>query len=142
MLLNGDVGRLEEVDSLDVADDLMIFRAGKLYRINTNALDNFVSALKTTTVTTTPYTATDEDLLLVDPDTLGADITINLPLSADRFSDPYSRPVLIKHSGTTATYNVIVIASGAEEIDGMASINFTSPQSKGVHPDGADWWIA
>lgn len=141
MLLHGDVGRLDEVASLQVADDLMIFRDGVLLRINTDALDNFVSALKTVTVITTPFTVTDEDQLFVDPDTLGGDITINLPTSASRFNDPYSRPVTIKHKGTTTDHDVIVVASGAEEIDGNASITFTMPDSRTLAPDGADWWI-
>ncbi len=142
MLLHGDVGRLESVSALQVADDLMVFRDGYLYRVNTDALDNFVSALKFVTVTTSPFTVTDEDMIFANPDTLGADITINLPTTASRASGGYTRPVTVKHVGATSDHDVILDASGSEEIDGAAT-NVISIQedSIDVASDGIGWNI-
>ena len=141
MLLHGNVGRLVEVDSLLATDDLVLFRGGVLHRVLADTIDTFVSAFKFTTVTTTPFTATDEDIILVNPDTLGANITINLPTSSSRVVGIYARPITVKHIGSTATYTVTIDPNGSEEVDRQTTASITQPQSLLMAPDGSDWWV-
>lgn len=139
---HGDIGRLDEVNSLEVTDDLTIFRDGVLFRVSADALDIFISAFKTVTVTTSPFTVTDEDLLLVDADTLGAAITINFPTSASRFIDPYGRPITVKNISLTDTHTLTVDPSGSEEADGETTVGILTLQSQTFNPDGSDWWLS
>lgn len=65
-------------------------------------------------VTTTPFTAGKEELILVDDDTAGA-TTVNLPAISGNTGISYT----IKKMGSTA--NVTVDANGSETIDGLTT---------------------
>jgi len=99
--------------------------------------------LKTALVTTTPFTVTDEDLLLVDPGVPVATITVNLPPSADRYDavSDTAKPIHIKNIHDNNGQIVIVVPDGSEEIDEAASVNIFKKGSLTLAPDGADWWI-
>ena len=73
--------------------------------------------LTRTTVTATSYTLTDDvDVVLVDDDTAGGEVTINLPALAGVSTVPR----YIKKLGSTA--GVIIDGNGAETIDGQATV--------------------
>lgn len=71
------------------------------------------------TVTSTTYTITNEDVVLVDDDTAGAEVTVTLPAVAGR-----TKPLYLKKIGNTA--NVVADGSGSEEIDTGLTATLTS----------------
>ena len=90
-----------------------------------------------TSVTGTSATLVDTDkYVLVDDDTAGGAVTVNLPAAANSKGNVYH----IKKLGTTA--NVTVDASGSETIDG-ATTNVLSSQyaSIMIYCDGSEWHI-
>ena len=105
----------------------------QLPRLKINAhLDN-----SATSVITTPVTLTDSDkVVLVDDDTIGGAVTINLPAAADSTGNEYH----IKKLGTTGS--ITVDASGSETIDG-ATTKIISIQYDAIHIhcDGTGWFI-
>lgn len=86
------------------------------------------------TVTTTSHTAATERIILVDDDTAGSTVTVDLPAGVDGFD------YHVKKLGSTA--KVIVDANGAELIDSMATVELTM-QYDSVHiiHDGSNWNI-
>jgi len=99
--------------------------------------------LETSIVTTTPFTPVDEDIILVNPDTLGADITINLPDSSDRYDSSVNvgQPLTIKHIGTTGTYSVFVNPITAQQVEMEDDALILMAVSLTLMPDGAGWWV-
>jgi hypothetical protein len=90
----------------------------------------------TTTVSTTTYTVLSTDrVVLIDDDTAGGDVTVNLP-SAATLGDGWA--ITIKKTGTTGT--VTVDPDGSETIDGAStkSIEQTN-QSMAIVSDGTVW---
>ena len=90
-----------------------------------------------TSVITTPVTLTDADhVILVDDDTVGGTVTINLPLAADSKGNIYD----IKKLGVTGS--VIIDPSGAETIDGATTLTITVQYvSIKIYCDGTAWHI-
>ena len=88
-----------------------------------------------TSVITTPVTLTDADhIVLVDDDTVGGAVTINLPAAADSQANIYH----IKKMGTTGV--VTIDPSGSETIDGATTLDivfqYDAPE---VYCDGTGW---
>ena len=92
----------------------------------------------TTTVTTTSYSQAQADsILLVDDDTAGSTVTINLLLGSSAYD---GSTLKIKKLGTTA--NVIIDGSGAQTIDGAATFTLTTQyESVTIVCDGTNWHI-
>lgn len=90
-----------------------------------------------TDVTTTPVTLTDSDqMVMVDDDTVGSGVTINLPAAADSQGNIYH----IKKLGSTGA--VTIDANGSETIDGsLTQIITTQYTSLKIYCDGTEWWI-
>ncbi len=89
-----------------------------------------------TTVTTTPYTLSlDELTILVDDDAVGGPVTINLPPAVNSFGKVYT----IKKLGTTG--NVTIDADGAETIDGeLTHILQRQYDAEKIICDGIGWF--
>ena len=89
------------------------------------------------TVITTPVTLDDTDLMvMVDDDTVGGAVTVNLPAVADSAGNVY----YIKKLGTGG--DVTVDGSGSETIDGGTTAILTEQyECITVYCDGATWWI-
>ena len=89
------------------------------------------------TVITTPVTLDDTDLMvMVDDDTVGGVVTVNLPAAASSTGNVY----YIKKLGTTG--NIIIDANGSELIDGSLTQTITLQYvCVTVYCDGAAWWI-
>ncbi len=93
------------------------------------------------TVTSTPFTVTDQDIVLVDVAAIGSDAVINLPASTDRFESDITHPVTIKHLGGTNDV-VDITPDGTEEIETVAGVtSIKKGVSLEIKPDGSDWWI-
>ena len=92
----------------------------------------------TTTVTATSYNQQYSDsILLVDDDTAGSTVTINLLLASLAHD---GSTLKIKKLGTTA--NVIIDGSGAQTIDGAATFTLTTQyESVTIVSDGTNWFI-
>ena len=96
---------------------------------------NQLTGRPTTSVITTPITLTDADhIILVDDDTVGGAVTINLPLAANSTGNIYH----IKKMGTTGV--VTINPSGSETIDGATTLDivfqYDAPE---VYCDGTGW---
>ncbi len=88
------------------------------------------------TVTSTPYSMGNEDVLLVDNDTVGGDVTINLLAIASTFGYPR----WIKQLGSSGS--VIIVPNGAETIDGQPQLILGARfNSATIITDGTEWWI-
>lgn len=98
---------------------------------------NTLLSREPTSVTTTPVTLTDADhIILVDDDTVGGTVTINLPAAADSTGNIYD----IKKIGTTG--NVIVDGSGSETIDGGTTATLTEQyECITIYCNGSNWHI-
>jgi hypothetical protein len=91
--------------------------------------------LTVVTEDSTALTVTDEDVVLVDDDTAGAQVTITLPAAAE-----VNYPVRIKKLGTTA--NVVIDGDDAETIDGTTTITLSSQyQAVTLVSDGNGWHV-
>lgn len=101
------------------------------------------SGQKTITVLETPFTITNEDIILVDTDAVGALAVVNLPMSSDRFNIKTNTgsPVTIKNIGVIGTFNVNVVPNGLEEVEFTTDAIILKPDSLTLSPDGTDWWI-
>ena len=106
--------------------------------LRTDRLLQFDEALNanTTTAVATPHAAGDEHVILVDDDTVGGAVTVNLPAA----SGVNGRVYHIKKLGSTG--NVTIDANGAETIDGaltqVISVQYTSLM---LVCDGTGWWV-
>ena len=99
-------------------------------------LQSLPIATETVIVTATPYTVTSEDYLLVDDDTIGGIVTINLPIAAKHNEEIKQ----IKKLGTTG--NVIIAANGSETIDGDSSNTLTMQYDNlTIVGAGGNWFI-
>ncbi len=90
-----------------------------------------------TSVTSTSVTLTDDDhIVLVDDDTAGSEVTINLPAASSSHGNIYT----IKKLGTTA--NVTIDPNGSETIDGnttlTVSIQYDAPK---IYCNGTNWFL-
>jgi len=92
-------------------------------------------------VTTTPYTVTDEDILLVDPSILASDLEINLPASSIRVNGVLCQPLTIKNIHDSNDDRVNVNPDGSEKIDEADDFELKRKESITLVPDGSDWWI-
>lgn len=92
----------------------------------------------TTSVTATTHThAVTENMLLVDDDTAGAIVTVNL-IAAATAGDGYE--LTIKKLGTTA--NVVIDGNGSETIDGELTATLTTQyESITIKTNGTNWFI-
>ena len=87
-------------------------------------------------VTSTSFTLEDQDVLLVDDDTAGGVVTINLPAAATALQYPR----YIKKLGTTA--DVLLDANASETIDDNLTVAITQEKaSLTIIPDGTNWQI-
>ncbi len=87
-------------------------------------------------VTATPYAMGNEDIILIDDDTVGGDVTINMIAIASTFKYPR----WIKKLGTTG--KVILDPNGSETIDGQATIEILIPKATvAIISDGSNWQI-
>lgn len=88
------------------------------------------------TVILTTHTAAIEDAVLVDDDTAGGAVTVNLPLAAANGGKLYH----IKKLGTTGS--VTVDGNGSETIDGSLTFTLTAQyQAITIVTDGSNWHI-
>ena len=91
--------------------------------------------IETKVVITTSFTVSSEDVILVDDDTAGADVTIFLPAAADR-----TKPCTIKKLGNTG--KVFVDGDGSETIDDeLQQILGSQYNSITVAPNNSNWFI-
>ena len=120
MLLHGDIGRLNSVDSVVDSDDITIFRDGVLYRVTAEILAAYIVAENTTTKEITfddsPYTvlSTDERIY-VDADTNNpgdATVVVNLISLA---TAPIKPIHVQKTDSSVAT--VTITAAGSDTIN-------------------------
>lgn len=90
-----------------------------------------------TSVTGTSATLTDDDhVVLVDDDTAGAAVTINLPAAADSAGNIHT----IKKLGTTGS--VTIDANASETIDGATTkVLSTQYDSVEVYCNGTAWFL-
>lgn len=102
-----------------------------------NALKIFFDIVSIRTITSTSYTALEDDnLILVDDDTAGGEVTIDLPAASENEGLKH----IIKKIGATA--NVVVDASTTETIDGSLTATLkTQYESITVICDGSNWFI-
>ena len=98
---------------------------------------NTLLARNPTSVITSPVTLVDSDtIVLVDDDTVGGAVTVNLPAVADSKGNIYN----IKKLGTTG--NVTVDGSGSETIDGGTTAILTAQyECITIYCNGAAWFI-
>ena len=98
----------------------------------TGPLTPAAKQLTIVTVTTTSRTMGVEDVVLVDDDTAGGDVTITLPPA----SDP-GYPRFIKKLGSTG--NVIVVDPAIDgEVQQILASRYNAIM---LIPDGTSWWI-
>lgn len=91
-------------------------------------------ALNVATVTSSPFTVTGEDVVLVNDDTAGA-TTVNLPAAA-----AVGRVVRVKKLGTTG--DVTVDGDTTETIDdGLTATLTVQYESISLVSDGTEWHI-
>lgn len=90
-----------------------------------------------TSVTGTSATLTDNDhVVLVDDDTAGAAVTINLPAAADSEGNIYT----IKKLGTTGA--VTIDANGSETIDGATTLVISAQyEAPKIYCNGSAWYV-
>ena len=87
------------------------------------------------TVTATPVTAAGSNILLIDDDTVGGAVVVNLPAAADS-----TRMYHIKKLGTAGI--VTVDGSGSETIDGATTAVLTVQfESISIVSDGSNWHV-
>lgn len=88
-------------------------------------------------VITTPVTLTDDDwVVLVDDDTVGGAVTINLPAAADSEGNIY----YIKKLGTTGS--VTIDPNGSETIDGATTLIITQQyDAPEIYCNSVEWLI-
>ncbi len=92
--------------------------------------------LNLVTVTATSHAMGIEDVILVDDDTAGGDVTINLIAIASTFKYPR----WIKKLGTTG--KIILDPNGSETIDGLTTIDILIPKATvAIISDGSNWQI-
>jgi len=98
---------------------------------------NVLLSNEPTSVVSTPITLTDADkVILVDDDTVGGSVTVNLPAVATSQGNNY----YIKKLGVTGS--VIVDASGSETIDGQLTQTITEQYvSIEIYCNGTEWFI-
>ena len=88
------------------------------------------------TVIATSYTVADEDLILVDDDTAGGDVTVTLPPATAANTQPRH----IKKLGTTG--DVVIDANSTETIDGGLTATLTQQyEALMIISDGTNWHI-
>ncbi len=101
-------------------------------RARVTSLEN---ANKTTTVTTATFTAGTEGIILADTDTVGGNITVNLP-AANSVTTQYH----VKNLGSAGS--VIVDPDGSETIDGSLTATIgVQYDAINIASDGGAWWI-
>lgn len=89
----------------------------------------------TVTVTATTFTAGSEGIILVDDDTAGGPVTVNLPPVAER-----TTPYHVKKLGTTGS--VTVDGDGTETIDNsLTAVIGVQYDSIRLAPGDGAWWI-
>ena len=87
-------------------------------------------------VVDTTHNVADEDVVLVDDDTAGGAVTINLPPALNN----EERVVRVKKLGSTG--NVTIDADGSETIDGSTTlVSSTQYTSYTLFCDGTEWHI-
>lgn len=87
------------------------------------------------TVDATPYTVGPVQTVLVDDDTVGGAVTVNLPPASES-----KRVYHVKKLGTTG--NVTIDGDGSETIDGATTyVMSTQYQTVSVLSDGVGWYI-
>ncbi len=92
--------------------------------------------LNVVTVITTSYAAGNEDVILVDDDTAGGAVTIDLLAVADTFKYPR----WIKKLGTTGS--VTIDGDGSETIEGVTTYVLTAQfESVCIIHDGSAWHV-
>ena len=134
--VRNDVRAREVVEALKELSRINLPAAGAPGAPGTVPLLPKAKQLVIVTVTSTPYTMGVEDVLLVDDDTVGGDVTIDLQAIADT----YGYPRWIKRLGTTG--KVIIDPDGAETIEGLATVEIIMPKATlCIIPDGTNWNI-
>ena len=88
-------------------------------------------------VSSNPYAVTSSDLI-IGIDTTSADITINLPAATNS-----GRILIIKdEAGNASGHNITIDGSGAETIDGAATVTISTDYGYRVlYSDGTEWHI-
>jgi len=131
-LLDADIG-----STVQAHDPVLDATTASFTTADETKLDS-VREASTTLVTTTTYTvlATD-NVVLVDDDTAGSDVTINIP-SASTFGDGWT--FTIKKLGTTA--DIILTPDGVETIDLNASRTMRQQlEATSLCSDGTNWKV-
>lgn len=87
------------------------------------------------TVTETTHQAANKSYILVDDDSAGGAVTVNLPAAKSALEE-----YCIKKLGSTG--NVTVDANGSETIDGASTYSLTiQNQSVSIITDRSNWFI-
>lgn len=93
-----------------------------------------------TTVTSSTYTTSDEEVVLVDTATIAATSTITL---ASSDAESGHETAIIDISGSAATYPITVDTGGTETINGQSSYTIASPYTGATFSsDGSNWVTA
>ncbi len=122
--------QLFDIALTEVSDDDIL-----QYNGETNTWEN-VKHNAVTTVTSTAYTASSYEIILVDDDSAGAEVTITLPPAATTTYKKY----YIKKLGSTA--NVVIDGDGTETIDrGLTAVISTQDEALTVITDRSNWFI-
>jgi len=137
-------------DTTDLSDVTeVIFKETKLMGISTKTISGVDNPTfkgpKIVTVTTTPFTATDEDILLIDPGAVGggpADIDIEFPPAADRYdaNTETCQPLVIRNIHDSNAERVDLAPDGSEELDEVSAVQLKRGESVIWATDGSDWW--
>lgn len=123
----------EQFDNTNDADEAVT--TAELTDVDDSNEENIVTGVITVTATSYSALSTDHNIL-VDDDTAGGTVTINLPLASGNAGLQYN----IKKLGSTS--NVVVDGNGSETIDGGTTEILTAQyESITIVCDGFNWWI-
>lgn len=95
------------------------------------------------TVVTNAFVITNQDVIFVDPVSIGDNVTITLPPAASRIEGVFLRELVIKNYSTDNTNRVTLLADDGEFVEGVAQINLNRGEGVQLFPrDNTNWSIA
>jgi len=127
---------------IDMNDAVVIFElVENVWTILNSASPMFDPKVKTITNADSPFTITDQDIILADPS--AGDITVILPLASARFNTAAqtSTPIIILNIHDMNNFTVNVDGNGSETINEVASIPLKRKEGIKAGSDNTEWWI-